>query len=185
MEKVIITLRGADADDAWCSRLRDDVVADRFDKLVGRCEVLDLHGTLRPADLFEQVADVLAPRLGVERAALCDLLVKREAQSSTVIRPGLAIPHIIVDGRDLFDIVLVRCRDGVLFPNSNRLVKMIFVLVGSPDERNYHLRALMAVAGVVSEPGFVRRWLRAAGPEHLRDLVLLSKRKREKHEPKR
>ena len=31
MEKVIITLRGADADDAWCSRLRDDVAAELLD----------------------------------------------------------------------------------------------------------------------------------------------------------
>ena len=31
MEKVIITLRGAEADDAWCSRLRDDVAAEILD----------------------------------------------------------------------------------------------------------------------------------------------------------
>ena len=31
MEKVIIALRGADADDAWCSRLRDDVAAELLD----------------------------------------------------------------------------------------------------------------------------------------------------------
>ena len=31
MEKVIITLRGTDADDAWCSRLRDDVAAELLD----------------------------------------------------------------------------------------------------------------------------------------------------------
>ena len=31
MEKVIITLRGADADDTWCSRLRDEVVAELLD----------------------------------------------------------------------------------------------------------------------------------------------------------
>jgi hypothetical protein len=31
VEKVIITLRGADADDAWCSRLRDDVSAELLD----------------------------------------------------------------------------------------------------------------------------------------------------------
>ena len=28
MEKVIITLRGADADETWCSRLRDEVAAE-------------------------------------------------------------------------------------------------------------------------------------------------------------
>lgn len=31
MEKVIFTLRGADADDAWCRRLGDDVAADLLD----------------------------------------------------------------------------------------------------------------------------------------------------------
>jgi hypothetical protein len=31
VEKVIITLRGADADETWCSRLRDDVAADLLD----------------------------------------------------------------------------------------------------------------------------------------------------------
>ena len=31
VEKVIITLRGADADETWCTRLRDDVVTDLLD----------------------------------------------------------------------------------------------------------------------------------------------------------
>jgi hypothetical protein len=31
VEKVIITLRGADADETWCTRLRDDVVAELLD----------------------------------------------------------------------------------------------------------------------------------------------------------
>jgi hypothetical protein len=31
VEKVILTLRGAEADDAWCSRLRDDVAAELLD----------------------------------------------------------------------------------------------------------------------------------------------------------
>ena len=31
MEKVIITLRGAEADDAWCERLRDDVATELLD----------------------------------------------------------------------------------------------------------------------------------------------------------
>jgi hypothetical protein len=31
VEKVIITLRGADADEAWCNRLRDDVAAEILD----------------------------------------------------------------------------------------------------------------------------------------------------------
>ena len=36
-----------------------------------------------------------------------ELLKRREAESSTVIRPGLAIPHIVVEGKD-------KRRDGLL-----------------------------------------------------------------------
>ena len=31
MEKVVLTLRGAEADDAWCTRLREQVAADLLD----------------------------------------------------------------------------------------------------------------------------------------------------------
>ena len=34
MEKVILTLRGADADDAWCARLRAHVAAALLDTVM-------------------------------------------------------------------------------------------------------------------------------------------------------
>ena len=42
MEKVIITLRGAAADDAWCARLRTDVADDLL--------ALDLRGAVNVRD---------------------------------------------------------------------------------------------------------------------------------------
>jgi mannitol/fructose-specific phosphotransferase system IIA component (Ntr-type) len=58
-------------------------------------------------------------------------------------------------------------------------VRIAFVLVGSSDQRNFHLRALMAIAHVVQEENFVQRFLAAEHPEQLRDLLLLSNRKRQ------
>ena len=104
----------------------------------------------------------------------------READSSTMIQPGLAIPHIIVDGKKLFDVLLVRSREGIVFGVDQPHVNTAFILVGSADERNFHLRALMAIAQIVQEEGFTERWLAAAAPENLRDLILLSRRPREK-----
>ncbi len=54
-----------------------------------------------------------------------------------------------------------------------------FALVGSRDERNYHLRALMAIAHIAQEEGFEDRWLSAPEAEGLRDICLLSDRKRD------
>ena len=55
----------------------------------------------------------------------------------------------------------------------------MFVLAGSKDERNYHLRALMAIAHIAQEKQFEQRWLAARDVEALRNLILLSARKRD------
>jgi len=159
---------------------RDEIVHDRFDRLVKHCAILDLPGPLGVEDLFVKAADVLADRLDVPPETLLAGFRAREADSSTMIQPGLAIPHIIVEGRGLFDVLLVRSREGIVFDPDEPYVKTAFILIGSSDERNTHLRALMAIAQIVQEEGFTERWLAAGGPEHLRDLVLMSGRPRDK-----
>jgi len=159
---------------------RDEIVHDRFDKIVKRCEILDLPGPVAVEDVFAQAADLLAARLDVPSETLLVKLRAREADSSTMLQPGLAIPHIILEGEGLFDMLLVRSRGGIVFDPGQPYVKTAFILVGSADERNYHLRALMAIAQIVQEEGFQDRWLGAIGPEHLRDLLLLSSRTRDK-----
>ena len=159
---------------------RDEIVHDRFDRIVTRCEILDLPGPVAVADVFSQAADLLAERLDVPAERVLAMLHAREADSSTMIQPGLAIPHIIIEGEKLFDIMLVRSRGGIVFDPEKPYVKTAFILVGSADERNYHLRALMAIAQIVQEEGFQARWLSAHGPEDLRDLLLLSGRTRDK-----
>ncbi len=158
---------------------RDDVVRDRFDELVRRCDILDLDGSVSAEEMFARAAGALSGRMAISERRLLELFRQREAASSTVIEPGLAIPHIIVEGEKVFEILLIRCREGVRFSGQDEPVRAAFVLVGSRDERNYHLRALMAVAHIVQEPNFRRRWLDAANIEHLRDILLLSGRKRD------
>jgi hypothetical protein len=55
----------------------------------------------------------------------------------------------------------------------------VFFLAGTKDERNYHLRALMAIAQIVQEKDFYTRWFAARDTDALRNLLLLSKRKRD------
>ena len=158
---------------------RDEVVHDRFDRLVQECEILDLPVKTSAGALFATVADVLAQRLDTDRQTLLAKLETREEQSSTVIQPGLAIPHIVLDGTGLFELLVVRCRQGVVFSPEQSPIQTAFILVGSEDERNYHLRALMAIAEIVQEDGFMDRWLAAHEAEHLRDILLLSRRRRD------
>ena len=158
---------------------RDQVVHDRFDQLIQACPILDLAGGMTSHQMFHQVAASLSDRLDMDETELVELFEAREADTSTVVRPGLAIPHVIIEGEGRFDIVLVRSVDGVLFPGHEEPVHAGVILIGTRDERNFHLRALMAIAHVAEEKDFERHWLAAQGPEHLRDLVLLSRRKRQ------
>ena len=158
---------------------RDEIVRDRFDEIIAASPILDIHEETTASEMFARAAQLLAPRMGMDAGRLVELLEAREAESSTVIQPGLAIPHMIVPGRGLFDVLLMRCKAGVSFPGREAPVHIAFMLVGSEDERNFHLRALMAISHVAGEPEFFRRWMTAPGPEHLRDIVLLSKRRRD------
>ncbi len=160
---------------------RDGVTFDRFDHLVKDCPVLDIEESLSARELFKRVAEALSNRIGLTGEALYKLFLARERESSTVIEPGLAIPHVIVPGQQIFDLVLVRCKAGVVFDELHEPIKTAFVLVGSSDERNYHLRALMNIAHIVQQADFKERWLAAPGAQQLRDILLLSERTREKH----
>jgi APA family basic amino acid/polyamine antiporter len=158
---------------------RDDVIEDRFDRLIRDCQILDIQGQISAENIFRQVSTILAGRLQTDEYVLFEKFLHREAEGGTVVQPGLAIPHIVVEGQHKFDVLLIRARDGINFPNAPEPVKIMFVLAGSKDERNYHLRALMAIAQVAQEKDFEKRWLTARNTEAIRNLILLSTRKRD------
>ena len=157
---------------------RDDVTLDRFDMLVHQCPVLDLKESISAKESFRKIAEILAERLKMEEEELYQLFLKREMESTTMIKPGLAIPHIIVEGTGIFELVLVRCIPGIVFSELSPPVTAAFVLVGSLDERNFHLRALMNIAYIIEEEHFKSKWETAPDDQILRDLVLLAQRPR-------
>lgn len=158
---------------------RDNIIGDRFDELIRECEILDIQGEEDAEKIFRQASTILAERLGTDEYVLFEKFLHREAEGGTVIQPGFAIPHIVVEGENKFDILLVRARDGINFPHAPDPVRIMFVLAGSKDERNYHLRALMAIAQIAQEKHFEERWLTARDTQGLRNLILLSTRKRD------
>jgi len=159
-------------------RERDEIVKDRFDHLVEDAIVIDIDTHMSASDFFGIVAERLAPRLGMEPKELRRKLEERERESTTVLNTFLAIPHIVVEGVHTFDILIARCQGGIEFSNAFSGVQAMFVLAGSRDERNFHLRALAAIAQIVQDPDFERKWITAKGVKEIRDIVLLGERLR-------
>lgn len=159
-------------------RERDEIVKDRFDHLVEDAVVIDIDRHMSADDFFEIVSEDLAPRLGIEPGELRLKLEERERESTTVLNTFLAIPHIVVEGVHSFDIMIARCQGGIEFSEAFSGVQAMFVLAGSKDERNFHLRTLAAIAQIVQDPDFERKWITAKGVKELRDIVLLGERLR-------
>lgn len=159
-------------------RERDEIVMDRFDKLIDNSLVLDLDESMNINVFFEYVSDKISKEININKTEIYNKLLKREGESSTAISPTLAIPHIVIDGDHKFMIVLVRCKKGIHFSEQAPSVKTVFILLGTIDERNFHLRALSAIAQVVQSPDFEKLWNTSKGIEDLKDSVLLSNRKR-------
>jgi len=158
---------------------RDNVIEDRFDRLVRGCDILDIKDRRNAEDVFRKVSSLLCPKLDVSEYVLLEKFLHREAEGGTIVQPGFAIPHIVVDGQAKFEIVLVRAKEGIAFPHAAEPVRIMFVLAGTRDERNYHLRVLMAIAQIAQEKDFEKRFLAARDAESIRNLILLSARKRD------
>jgi APA family basic amino acid/polyamine antiporter len=157
---------------------RDEVVADRFDELVEESGFLDLDGPLTRNALFELIADQLGADLGRDCRECHRMLIEREQESSTALTPFLAVPHVILEGEGIFKMLVVRVREGVHFSEKFDSVKAVFVLIGTKDERQFHLQALSSIAQITQNTGFEDEWIRARGIDNLKHLCLLSERRR-------
>ncbi len=159
-------------------RDRDEIVMDRFDKLVENAVVMDIADHVPKEQFFKVAAERLAPRLEISQDRLAGLLQYREENNSTVLSPLLAVPHVVVKGEKRFDILIARAKKGIEFSEDAPNIQAVFLLVGTIDERNFHLRALSAIAQISQEHNFEERWLNANDEQGLRDILLLSSRNR-------
>lgn len=160
-------------------RERDDIELDRFDHLITDALVLDLDGEVTRNDLFEQIGRTAAERTRLSPEEITAKLIEREELTSTALSRDIAVPHIVLPGEQKFEAVLVRHPNGIEFSEDAPAVKAVFVLMGTIDERNFHLRALAGIAQIVQSPDFLTRWLAARNENALRDVLLLGNRRRQ------
>ena len=160
-------------------RERDEIVKDRFDDIIEKGSLIDIEQSIKLEDFFKLVADEMSPRLNVDSEELVRLLIEREKQSSTVLSPYLAIPHVILEGRDKFDVLIARSKEGIFFSDKEPNVHAVFVIMGTKDERSFHLYSLAAIAQIVRDSHFEKKWSSAKNKDVLRDIILLGERRRQ------
>jgi Kef-type K+ transport system membrane component KefB/mannitol/fructose-specific phosphotransferase system IIA component (Ntr-type) len=151
---------------------------DRLDQVLADAPILDIHEPVSAEGLFRAAAERIGEMVGASPDGAFGMLMEREAAGSTVLSPGLAIPHLILRGAGEFMLLVARCRAGVRFPGQEEPVHAAFVIASTPDERTTHLRALSAITQIVHDPSFPARWREAEGTAALRTILISAERRR-------
>ena len=154
------------------ARKGEDRNLDRLREILARCPILDIDKEITMDELF-RLASIAFVETGIDASVehLEELFRRREQAYSSVLVPRLAVPHVVVPGKDIFEIVVARSRPGIRCKDDDETVHAAFLLLRSSEERGLHLRILAAIAQIVQDPRFDQKWLEAAGTDDIRRIL--------------
>lgn len=162
---------------------REEIKLDHFDHLIKESKFLDIGDLVSKEELFEIEASSLVEDIGISKDELIKLFRKREAQANTAINHFTAIPHIVLEDTDIFKMLVIRCKEGAYFCTGSERVKAIFLFISGKDLSKQHLQTIASIVSIVRNEEFEEKWLKAENENYLRDIVLLSERKRFNKKP--
>jgi len=157
---------------------RDDVTEHRFEDLLRNCDIIDVFKYERPDKFAMLIANRLADQLNIDKNKLYDLIMKREKDSNVIIHPGIAILSNIIDGRDKFEIILVRSKKGIILTDNKPPVHAFFIVVSTSEQQSFYMHSLMWIVQIAEDIDFEKKWLDAKDAHELRNIILTSWRKR-------
>jgi mannitol/fructose-specific phosphotransferase system IIA component (Ntr-type) len=123
----------------------------------------------------------LAKRLNIDKNKLYNLLLKKEKDSDIMIHPGIAILSNIIDGRDKFEIIIVRSKKGIILSDDAPPVHAFFIVVSTSEQHSFYMHSLMWFVQIAEETKFEKEWLNAKDSKELREIILSSWRKRKRY----
>ena len=157
---------------------RDQVTEEEFKKIIEECEIIDVYKYTRPDKFLIRIAEELSDKLDIKTEKLHKLLEKRSSDSNVAVHPGVAIISHMIKGKDKFAILIVRSKMGLFLSDKMDPVHAFFIIVSSPDKKNFYFHTLMWLIQVTSDPDFDKKWVKAENTEDIRRMILDTWKKR-------
>jgi basic amino acid/polyamine antiporter, APA family len=157
---------------------RDNIEQDSFDKLIKQAKIIDIDDDADYEKLLHMAAKTISDEIDMSEKGIVSRFLKRQEECNAAISDFLAIPHIIIDGEDKIFLTIIRSKTGIKFTEKESRVKAVFLLGGTKDKRVLHLKTIASIASLVGKKGFQASWLSAESIIELRNVMLLSSRKR-------
>jgi mannitol/fructose-specific phosphotransferase system IIA component (Ntr-type) len=100
---------------------------------------------------LERLLDTEFARQPVQREVILTSLVQALMEDTAELRPGVALPHLRVQGVSRPLLFLGVSGEGIEFPHASEPTRVIFLLVSPREAPDQHLRALSAIAGLCAD----------------------------------
>jgi mannitol/fructose-specific phosphotransferase system IIA component (Ntr-type) len=104
-------------------------------------------------------------------------LLARERLDTTCLGNEIALPHARTEHVQKIVIAVGRSDAGVLFENSNQIVKLLFVLGTPKSNPTDYLQIVSALCKIFKDPANREALMAAATPEHFIQAIVIAEEK--------
>jgi CPA2 family monovalent cation:H+ antiporter-2 len=126
----------------------------------------DIPGAVRTL-----VNGIVADTPGLDAEAAVKAVLKREAQASTSVGHGVALPHARIPGLARTRIGLARVEDPMPWRQGGELVRFVFLILSPEEQPIEQVRALSRIATLVRDEALFARLDTAPGVEGVVEVV--------------
>lgn len=141
---------------------------------IDRAPVVEFDAIVPPDEYFGKIAEVLAGRLHKDSAEIKRGFIDHESFHPTILTAALGVPHMVLGGSGIFELILCRSSGGIRLSGQANAVPLAIALVTSRDERPKYLKFLAALAEVAQDKATLADWQVAGAGEAFREAVRIA-----------
>lgn len=157
---------------------RDNIEQDDFDALIKNAKVFDIEKSLNFEELLDLIAEDISTATDLPESEIKTRFMTRHQEFNSAVSSFLAIPHIVIEGKEKIFMTIIRCKNGIAFSETDKNIQAVFFLGGPIDKRVLHLKTLASIATLTGMSNFKKKWLNAEDEVELKNMMILSNRKR-------
>ncbi|AIQ62830.1 PTS fructose transporter subunit IIC [Paenibacillus stellifer] len=138
------------------------------DLMIKQTMIMDLQATTKEAAIDELIASLDQNGRINDRVLFKEMILKREAESSTGIGGGIAMPHAKTKAVNEATVVFAKSAAGVDFETLDGEPAYLFFMIAAPEGAgNTHLRTLAALSRMLIDPDFIEQLKNTRTPDEV------------------
>lgn len=155
------------------------------DLMIERAMVMDMQATTKDEAIDELIASLEKNGRINDPKLFKEMILKREAESSTGIDNGIAMPHAKTKAVNKATVVFGRSKKGIDYKALDGKPSYLFFMIAAPEgAANVHLQTLAALSRLLIDPKFVTKLKKAESSAKIAQLFDDKQAEKEEEEKK-